>query len=282
MNDLVFRSMPRIYYVAFPSLDPERPLTVAAQLRLPRSSAPVPAVVIVHGTSGVDSRGSYHAEALNEAGIATFEIDLWGARGLAGGVEGRPAGVIETLPDAYGALAWLSAHPAIDAAHIGITGYSWGGVVSMLTATRFYTRQFMGQSGLRFAAHVPFYPVCWVYNTMPGYEFGHLTGAPVLILTGALDTYEAANTCPNLVQQLAPADRSCVEAIVYPDATHAFNRLEPAITAYDPYANFGQGGEVLFAPNPDAAADSRLRTVRFFQHAFGMLADPDQSRRECA
>ncbi len=35
---------------------------------------PYPAVVIVHGSGGVDGRGAFYAKALNEAEIATFEI----------------------------------------------------------------------------------------------------------------------------------------------------------------------------------------------------------------
>lgn len=42
----------------------------------------VPAVVIMHGSAGVDSRGALYARELNLAGIATLEVDMWGARGL--------------------------------------------------------------------------------------------------------------------------------------------------------------------------------------------------------
>lgn len=67
----------RIAYVAFPQAGVERPLPITGQLRVPRvASGRVPAVVIVHGTNGLDSRGELHAEALNRAGIATLELDL--------------------------------------------------------------------------------------------------------------------------------------------------------------------------------------------------------------
>ena len=145
----------------------------------------VPAVVIVHGSDGVDSRGSLYAADLNDAGIATLEIDMWAARGIRG-PEGRPKGVPETLPDAYGAFKLLAAHPAIDPDRIGIMGFSWGGVVSMLTASRIYTERYLGK-GARFAAHAPNYPVCSVYNRVPGYEMKELTGAPILLQTGTLD-----------------------------------------------------------------------------------------------
>jgi uncharacterized protein len=37
----------------------------------------VPAVVILHGSGGIDGRGEFHAKALNEAGIATLEVFMF-------------------------------------------------------------------------------------------------------------------------------------------------------------------------------------------------------------
>ena len=89
-----------ISYVNFQSVDPIIPLNVSAQLRVPTIDAAekIPAVVIVHGSCGVDGRGNFYGEALNDAGIATLEIDMWAARGWLGGISGRPRGVPETLP----------------------------------------------------------------------------------------------------------------------------------------------------------------------------------------
>src|SRR5688572_13980279 len=102
------RALPVMSYVNFRSLDSSEPLTVCAQLRVPVATpGRLPAVVIAHGSAGVDSRGAFYAEALNDAGVATLEIDMWAARGWLGGVTGRPRGVPETLPDAYGALKFL-------------------------------------------------------------------------------------------------------------------------------------------------------------------------------
>lgn len=273
MPEIQLRSLPRVSYVTFPNVSQERPLTIAAQMRVPACAGNVPAVVVVHGTSGVDSRGSYHAQALNDAGIATLELDMWSPRGLNGGTEpgGRPESVPETLPDAYGALLYLASRPWIDPQRIGITGFSWGGVVSMLTATRPYSDLYMGANPLRFAAHAPFYPVCWGYNRIPGYEFAELTGAPVFIQSGECDAYDEPGSCTDLVNGLPEQARRRVTVTMYPEATHGFNRLEPAQTVSDPYAHLGQGGEVRLEANPDAAARSRQATVDFFQHAFAAV-----------
>ena len=259
----------RHWYVSFPALGAPTPLQVAGRLSIPTSAqGKVPAVVIAHGSGGVDTRGSYHAQALHEAGIATLEIDMWAARGLSGGAEGRPRAVSETMPDAWGALKFLSSHPSIDASRIGIMGFSWGGVMSMLSATRKYAAG--AEPGQRFVAHAPFYPVCWVYNRVPGYEFGELTGSPIFVQAGEADVYDDPDSCQRLVDGLSPADRDDMGLTVYPGATHGWDRLEPAIRITDPYAHTGKGGEVDIAPSPETAETSRRAVVDFFRTRFGL------------
>jgi len=270
--EIIDPDVPVISYVSFQSLDPDNPLTVSGQLRVPTGGAEeqIPAVVIAHGSAGVDSRGQFYIEALNEAGIATLEIDMWAARGWLGGISGRPRGVPETLPDAYGALKFLSEQPGIDPERIGIMGFSWGGVVTMLSATLPYTEQYTGGT-LKFAAHVANYPVCWVYNLIPGYEFNSFTGNPLLIQTGELDAYDEPDTCGKLVQSLQSASQEFIAVKVYPHATHAWDRLQPSMTVIDPYSHLGAGGEVEFVPNPGKAFQSRSNVVHFFEETFGLM-----------
>ncbi len=267
-----FPPHPHVYYVSFASAARESPLNVTAQLRVPTGADQVPAVVIVHGTSGVDSRGAYHAGALNDAGIATLELDMWTPRGLCGGTgpQGRPQGVPETLPDAFGALDYLASRADINARCIGIMGFSWGGVVSMLTATRPYSDMYMGDNPLRFAAHAPFYPVCWGYNRIPGYAFADLVGAPVFIQCGECDQYDSPDSCRRLVDGLDDDARSHVSVRMYPGAHHAFNRLEPPIVVNDPFSHLGKGGQVRMVAEPMAAEASRQATVDFFRDAFAV------------
>lgn len=267
--EVIDRNLPVISYVNFQSLDPARPLTVSAQLRVPAVDARerLAAVVIVHGSAGVDSRGKFYAEALNDTGIATLEIDMWAARGWLGGITGRPQGVPETLPDAYAALKFLAQQPRIDPDRIGILGFLWGGVVTMLTATTPYTWRYTGGM-LKFAAHAAHYPVCWVYNVVPGYAFREFTGSPLLVQAGELDTYDQPDTCQNLIQsQLASNPSLPFFVHVYRNATHAWDRLQPAMTVYDPFAYLGKGGNVEFVPSPGKAFQSRSAVVRFFRQA---------------
>ena len=270
---------PVISFVEFQSLDIEQQppslLTVKGKLKLPvryqwREKCFLPetnlsAVVILHGSSGVDFRGDFYARALNAAGIATFEIDMWEARGITGGTD-RPPVPLFTYPDAFGALAFLSEHPNIDPDRIGILGFSWGGVVTMASATELYASQF--GDGLRFSAHVAHYPVCYAYNNpeIPGSEFVDLTGAPLLIQIGEEDDYDLGSApCVALVNSLPTEEQNLVEVVAYENAFHGWDRLQVPITVEDPFSNLGAGGEVDIVPDVTQAYRSRKRVVRFFR-----------------
>jgi dienelactone hydrolase len=259
----------RVENVEFAAEGVLAPMRIPARLRIPdAATARGPAVVIAHGSAGPDSRGASYAQALGETGVSSLEIDMWAARGLKGGLD-RPKHVSDTLPDVFGAFRYLVSRPEFDALRIGVMGFSWGGVLSMLTATRAVSRRYL-RNGERFAAHAPLYPVCWLYNQAPGYEFRDLTGAPILLQCGAADAYDAPDSADKLLASLDPSDRACLRAIIYPDATHAFDQVdEPAKTVFDPLAYLGRGGEVAFTPNPQAGQAARAATAAFFRQALG-------------
>lgn len=239
------------------------------QCRPPKQD--VAAVVILHGTAGVDFRGNFYAEALVEAGIATLEIDMWEARGITD-VANRPPLPLYTYPDAFAALAFLSAYPGIDPQRIGVLGFSWGGVITMASATEGVVAQF-GGGQLRFKAHVAHYPICYAYNNpyIPNSEFGSqagnpLTGAPILIEIGDKDGYDdGAGPCLALRAGLTAAEQPLVRVIVYQGAYHAWDRLLVPGTEADPFAHLGLGGLVDHVPNVDFAYRARERVVGFFQ-----------------
>jgi len=159
----------------------------------------------------------------------------------------------------------LTTRPEFDALRIGVMGFSWGGVLSMLTATRSVSRRYL-RNGERFAAHAPLYPVCWLYNRVEGYEFRDLTGAPILLQCGADDDYDGSDAAGPLLASLDDADRACLQVIVHPQATHGFDQVdEAAKVVFDPLAHQGRGGEVRFTPNPEAGAAARVALVAFFR-----------------
>lgn len=260
------RVLPHIYYVSFESQTESGSITLSGQYRLPRQehNAPVPAVIIAHSSGGVDSTGKWYARSLNKLGIATLELDMWSPRGFVGGTNDRPQTVQETIPDAYAALDFLAAKPEIDADNIGIIGFSWGGVVAMLSATEHYY-QLSRTSENKFAAHIAHYPVCWSYNFLPGFEFNDLVGSPIMIQIGGKDDYEADPlSCENFVQALPIETQSLVTLNNYKNGHHAWDRLEASLRVFDIFGNRGQGAEVDLIGNRKIAKKSRNAVNEFF------------------
>jgi dienelactone hydrolase len=284
-----------ISFVQFQSPDLTKPpgtmLTIQGKLSVPRHAArpqddrgqrgKLPAVLILHGSSGVDSRGDFYEAALNDAGIATLQIDMWQARGYNAPGQ-RPAAIYLTYPDAFSALAFLSQQPNIDAARIGVLGFSWGGLVSMGAAERLYSSTY--GNGLTFKAHVAHYPVCYAWNNTAlfaklgltpaqfGVQWINLTGAPVLIEVGTKDGYDNSSApCEALAASVNPSNGWVVRVNAYPGATHAWDRLMVPIVVNDPFADQGSFFStgvvpaVQFTPDVDQAFLARERVVRFFQ-----------------
>ena len=254
----------RVAYVALPTAASSR-LALAGKLRLPSSvAAPCPAVVICHGSDGVDGRGEFHARALNAAGIVTLEIDMWAARGVARGAGARPRSPIDTVPDAFAALTFLGDQPEVDPRRIGIMGFSWGGVVTLLSATRALADAHRGERP-GFAAHVAHYPVCWAYSAAPGLSLVDRTDAPILIQTGEADAYDTPGAGERLALMLrADGGTGDIEQRAYPAATHGFDRDLPTQVVDDPFAHEGRGGPVTMAFHPEAAGLARSAATAFF------------------
>ncbi len=276
--------------VSFPPLGPPNtpgamvPAAVPGTLSLPQSAAGrVPAVVIAHDSAGLMPTGpeSDYVAALNAAGMATLVIDMWTPRqmpsgpaafGGDGGGDRRPRAIGDTLPDAFGALKFLAEHPAIDPQRVGIMGFSWGAMLSVLAMLEPAAERALGAAP-RFAAHSAHYFVCSLF--LPGAPAApaaaaRWTPAPLQLQVGGQDDYDNADggaSCRRLVETLPPDKRRRVELIVYPDATHAWEQKLPSpISFHDP-----RRGSVRITPDAAASAAARAATVAFFKAAFAEL-----------
>ncbi|MEW6991027.1 dienelactone hydrolase family protein [Colwelliaceae bacterium 6441] len=252
----------RTSYVTIPIKGENNGQSIAGKLNYPTQNHNGAAVVIVHGSSGIDSRGLLHSQALNRLGFTTLELDLWARRGWLASKKGRPKTVTETLPDAFSALTFLSNLPEIDKNKIALMGFSWGGAVTMLSRDKALSKPY--HSELSFAAHLAFYPVCWAYNKVPIYKITETTGKPLLILTGELDDYDQPTSCQLWKNSLAVNEQKSINITVYKNATHGFNGTEPEKIVTDPFSHLGRGGNVIIKENILARKASIKAVNEFF------------------
>lgn len=249
------------------------PAEIPGNFNLPSSEKPIPAVLIVHGSAGPDSRGPFHSAALNAAGIATLEIDMWKPRSVTN-LKTRPPTSLDTLPDVWGAYIFLKSNPKIDPNKIGIMGFSWGGVNTMTVV--FDKKPKNAPASLdnaKFNAAVAFYPLCdaWVKGGRGSklMDLSHPTDAPLLIQIGTKDDYELS---PDMCDKIkADNPKLNLSVYTYEGDTHGFDmQSDKEVTAFDPTAKGGKGAQITMRADKQNGELARTRTVEFFKKSFGM------------
>lgn len=117
-------------------------IRLAGTLTLPRSDAPVPAVVLISG-SGAQNRDEelfgfqpfrMIADHLTRAGVAVLRYDDRGVGGSSGSVSASTTA--DFADDVLAAVEYLRARPDIAGGRIGLLGHSEGGLVAPIAATR--------------------------------------------------------------------------------------------------------------------------------------------------
>lgn len=116
---------------------PSGNVLLAGTLLIPSGPGPFPGVVLVHG-SGTSDRSnpwtSAYAAALVERGIAVLHPDKRGS-GESGG-DWQDAAFADLADDALAGLELLKTHPLVDGTRVGLIGFSQGGHIVPLAATR--------------------------------------------------------------------------------------------------------------------------------------------------
>jgi dienelactone hydrolase len=239
--------------------------TVRGELRLPDAGdGALPAVLVLHtsaGSSG-DRISLHYIERLNRAGIATLRISMFADS------RSRPRSTREVLPHAFGSLLHLAQHARLDPRRIGVLGFSYGGVMSLVMASEEIVQEYTGGKA-RFAAHLAVYPVCSAHlqilagkNKVYGAStYEKVTGAPVHILAGELDTYDEPDSCPRFVAALPEGVRGHFGATVYPGAHHVFDEPGASRQHREPIA---RNGMAIIRYNAEAAGKAWAFAEQFF------------------
>src|SRR5262249_9125041 len=198
-------------------------VSIAGELRFPQGfpSGKLPAVVLLHGSGGINGGNELWAKEFNEMGIASLLLDSFSGRGLVStSTDQALLGRLNMILDAYRAFDVLAAHPRIDAARIAVIGFSRGGQSALYSSSRRF--QQMWNPKAVFAAHIPLYASC---STM-FIDDTDVTG-PIRQHHGAADDYVPVAPCRPYFERLRAAGRD-VALTEYPDAHHAYdNPLGP-------------------------------------------------------
>ena len=201
---------------------PEVPVTpTQATLFLPEDvSAPVPAVIMLHGAGGVlSSREMTYGAQYAAMGVAALVIDVFGARrDRASGFAQRLIRVTEamSLADAYAGLAYLAARPEIDGSRVALIGFSYGGMATTYAAHEMVAARY-APGGSRFAAHVAYYAPC-----IARFADTRATGAPILFVSGGRDAIVDPMRCAEVDADLQRGGAT-VERITYPEGLHQWD-----------------------------------------------------------
>lgn len=242
----------------------ERRAALVGELRIPASDRErLPVVVIVNSSPGFDGRSAFYAAALNEAGIASFEVDMFQGRGIA-------PWIVAYMPHAFQGLRWLARHPRIDGARAGIMGVSFGGQVAMLAASDEIVRTY-AEPGQRYAAHLANYPQCWQLRAARAavdkhYKptfFDAVTGRPVHVLVGDRDGYGSFANCREFLEALPATTRPSFAMTVYEGATFGWDYPYGSVS-YEASAERGRGGMVTATADPEVSRRSREFAVSYF------------------
>ncbi len=226
--------------VTFRSSDPFTPRDVpraparivGAQLYLPargKADRSIPAVVLLHGSAGlVAERGERYGRELAAMGVAVLVIETYGSRpDLGATFIQRVLNITETMfvADAYAALGYLASRPEIDAHHVVLAGFSYGGMAATyaMYAQMADALAPRGPDGRRllFAGHVAFYAPC-----IGRFRDSRTTGAPLLMLYGQEDELMIPRRCEQIADDLRRGG-SQVTIIAYPGAVHQWDGHMP-------------------------------------------------------
>jgi dienelactone hydrolase len=213
-----------------------KPTVVAGELRIPKpGSDKLPAVVLVHGSGGVNGSTDRWAQELNSIGIAAFILDSFTGRGIVNtGSDQSQLDSVAMMVDAYRVLGWLARHPRIDPNRITVMGFSKGGVAAVYSSNERF-RKLYAAADQSFAAHIGLYTPC---NTTYRDDV-KTTGKPIRLFHGIADDYVSIGPCRTYAERLkgAGADATLTE---YPDAHHAYDAFLLKEPVWLPQAQTGR------------------------------------------
>jgi len=244
---------------------------LSGYLYRPDGPGPFPAVVMLHGCSGlltpggkIRSNAIFWAQHLREHGYIALLVDSFTSRGIDEVCTGRHqlSAVRARADDARGALQFVRQRDDVQADRVGLIGWSNGGaaVLSVMFDK--------GEPQRVFRAAIAFYPSC--LQTYPGGP-DYRPYAPLLVLIGARDDWTPAAPCVHWTER-AQALGAPMRLKVYPDAHHGFDAPHNPVHYRPEVRNRNKPGGCCGATvgtEPGARADAIREVTQFFAHELG-------------
>jgi dienelactone hydrolase len=185
---------------------------IEGYLSKPDGSGPFPAVVYLHGCSGLSENTRNRIGGLMRGwGYVSLAVDSFSTRSIKDSCD-------QMMPfrqaDALGALLYLSKLSFIDPKRIAVVGSSQGGMTALKLASTHSVNLFAIPDELKFRAAVAYYPLC-------GFATEQLT-IPTIVLIGELDDWSSAKDCERWMERRA-GKGAPVKLVLYAGAYHAFD-----------------------------------------------------------
>lgn len=241
----------------------------------PASASASPAVVLFHGCSGaffrsgaLNTRFLAMAKRLTAQGYGVLIPDSFTPRGhdsiCSIPLKKRPIGMTERVRDAYVALDYVAKRKDVQAANIGMIGFSHGAMTVLNSDdANFPAVDPATLTSARYNGAIAFYPGCaQVVRREPAFN----ARTPLLILIGEKDDWTFPEHCQRLAARAAKAGQP-VSIVTYPGAYHAFDMTSPARLRTDVKRGRNPDG-VHVGGDPVAREDAYQRVDAFFQQRF--------------
>ncbi len=206
-----------------------RPARLTASLHLPEADRPVPCMVILTSSAGVQRhREHFYAQALNEAGVAALIVDSFTGRGVRRTVADQTlVSAAQMEGDAFAALALLRADPRVNRERIGVMGVSKGGGAALNTAIAVRQRWRNGFRHL-FDLHVAICPGATAQHRDPSTH-----GKPMFFMPAARDDYTPAPLAVEYAERMRAAGNARIKVKVYGNAHHGWESVGPVFDIKD-------------------------------------------------
>ena len=227
---IVFDSKnPFNFYDVFHRMENIADQQVYGILTKPDAVGIIPVIIGVAGSAGWGEHHFGYLERYLEMDFAVFSLHSFKSRNVESTVgEQLTVTIPMMIHDAFMALKKLSEDDNIDATRAGLTGWSLGGGVTLFAA--WSPIQEAISPGLKFAAHLPFYPPCMI---MP--DELRFNDVPIHILAGELDDWVPAAACEEIIE-VANNSGYDIDITIYPGASHSFDRTMEVVLDENAYS----------------------------------------------